>query len=302
MNRYIIGFLSDTHGGHEHGLVNPETTIEMVEGIDTENSWEEMIQLNHTQETLWEWYEKDSQDLTYLAGESPIILVHNGDIGSGIKHITQVRDTNIMNQVRVGEEILSPWYTLPNLIKVLLATGTGAHDADVGTIGRLVARNLKLRYPHVETVVHSHFLVTLQEANELQIDIAHHGPPPGKRTWLEGNELRLHTRSLMLKDLENGYDPPAILARGHYHTFRYEVPTVVTDLGVYLTHAILLPSYCVMDDFALKATQSEPYETIGMVGVEIVDGRVLSVIPFRRVIDLRREVIIEKPPEQMNES
>jgi hypothetical protein len=130
-----------------------------------------------------------------------------------------------------------------------------------------------------------HFLIDIAG---VIIDIAHHGPHPGSRSWLRGNVARFYLRDLMFQHLLHGEKPPDLVARSHFHSF---VNEVVTE-GEYESRLIVTPPLCVPGDHARKATRSIGQVTCGIVLVECVDGRIGQVAPVMDTLDIRKHEVV----------
>jgi hypothetical protein len=118
-------------------------------------------------------------------------------------------------------------------------------------------------------------------------DISHHGPPPGSRKWLEGNEARYYLRSAMLDEITAGKVPPRIYYRAHYHQSVEETLIVRGNGSRYKSSLIITPSLAFIDSHARQTVRSPSRITHGMSVAEIVDGELLRNIPLERTIDIR---------------
>jgi hypothetical protein len=121
----------------------------------------------------------------------------------------------------------------------------------------------------------------------ITIDLAHHGPPPGSRKWLEGNEMRYYLRSRMMEDVLNRQDPPVLYLRFHYHRYWKEIVSILTDAGEFTSTMLLCPSFCMTDDYAMKVVKSPNKFYSGAVLLEIVDGRIVTIVPKVTALDIR---------------
>jgi hypothetical protein len=85
MQRTILAVCSDLHGGHRHGLLNPETVLHEYdeEGnvVDDYNP-----PLTPVQKYLWKTYTAQIEEIGELAGKSRVIVALNGDMTAGDKH------------------------------------------------------------------------------------------------------------------------------------------------------------------------------------------------------------------------
>jgi len=89
-----------------------------------------------------------------------------------------------------------------------------------------------------------------------------------------------------------GHRPPHLIIRGHYHTYRREFLEMSSNGNFIESWAMLLPGFTFKDDYTRRATRSDYKQTVGMVALEIVDGRLVQTIPFIRTIDIRTQEIV----------
>lgn len=300
--RDILVLPSDTHTQSKMGLVNPNTILTHYTWLPEigMSSYQIPVSLNVVQNWIWnQAFVPDFENVVALADGDPITVAHVGDIAQGTKYVTETSDPDLANAVQQGVWLMKPWMDLPNLKHALMVIGTGSHEGGIGYISRLVREQLTLEYPHTPIDVHYHYLLRIAG---IAADLSHHGPVPGKRVWLDGNELRWDIKNIMLDNLKDGVTPPDLVARGHYHTYRWITEHVIAAKQTYTTEGLLLPSYSIPDDHARKATRSKPSVNIGMVAVEIIGGKIHGIHDFRRVLDLRREVVIESDTSPVVES
>jgi hypothetical protein len=95
-----------------------------------------------------------------------------------------------------------------------------------------------------------------------------------------------------MSEMMYGNTPPTVVIRGHYHTYRREFLEICSNGNCIGSWAILLPGFTFKDDYTRRATRSEFRQSVGMVALEIIDGKLVNVYPFIKTVDLRtREVI-----------
>jgi hypothetical protein len=270
------------HGGHRHGLLNPETELEET---DEEGN---LIRDYHPQMTriqtyLWEQYTKWISDVKEIAGSDPIYIVVNGDITCGNKYPQLLVSDRIADQFIIATANMVPLYLL-RPIAVRIIKGTGAHVFNQGTSEIVVSTLLKAKYPEISTEVKDHGLFVVAG---LEADISHHGPPPGSRKWLEGNEARYYLRSAMLDEITAGKVPPRLYYRAHYHQEVEETLIVKGNGSRYKSTLIITPSMAFIDNHARQSVRSPSRICHGISVAEIVDGELLRNIPLSRTIDIR---------------
>lgn len=281
--RKIAAFIADTHGGHKLGLLNPETELFEEDQSEGTCGWYYPT-LTKTQTYLWDRYEAHRRALWEFAGTSQVNLFHDGDITHGDKYPHQLVSTRRGDQLLIGEENLAIWCE-EGVSSIRLAQGTNAHIFGEGTSTMLVTKALMHRYPHVDVNMTAHGRANF---DGYRIDYAHHGPHPGTRVWLDGNQLRYYAKDIMLRSILHAEDPPDAIIRAHYHTFRHEV-VEFTGHKTWRTHIWVLPCYCGLSDHARQAVRSPTRVDVGMIALEIVDGELGRVKELRDTLKLVKE-------------
>ena len=281
-SRKIVVLLADTHGGHKLGLLNPDTVLfdEDEEGNPRPYS----PRLTATQEWLEKCFDEDVDNVSRLADGSPIVVIHAGDATHGDTYPEQLVSTRMADQVEIAVSNARPLLELPHVQKVRFMMGTGAHGFGEGAAAILIASQLSKEYPRVDTAVRAHALFTVGKTD---IDCVHKGPGPGIRNWTRGNQVRYYAKSVMADAMDNGEDPPSVIARAHFHEGIWETIRKETTRGSFVAEAFILPAYCGLSFHGREATQSKAYISCGLVALEIENGELVDCHPFWRVMDLR---------------
>lgn len=288
MNRAVVVFISDEHGGHKLGLCSPDT-VWWDEGVNGERV-ARYPRLGVFQEHLWELNMRYVDAVEEFADGCPVVIVHNGDLTHGTFHQEELITNSIDDQIEVGRFALTPWLMINNVVAARLFTGTGVHTFGGGS-EVLTGKLLESDFPDIDIRVSSHGVLNVLGVT---IDVAHHGPHPGSRKWLEGRQLRYYIEDLMLRDFSEGATPPMLVVRGHRHQWiPHETVTKQYLRKVYSTTGILLPAMCGLSAFGRKSAQSPPYITLGVVAVEVLDERVGKIVPLVETTDMRtRETLV----------
>jgi hypothetical protein len=287
MKRKILAIVSDLHGGHRHGLLNPDTELEEYDPINHVNRVYHP-QLNPVQDYLWKIYTAQIKWVGELTKGDDLVVCFNGDMTAGNKHIDLLASDKLSDQMIIAHYNSEPWYKLPDLRAVRYVKGTGAHEFGEGSSVSVLGKLSQGIHPDIDCAVSDHSLITI---NGMDVDISHHGPPPGSRKWLEGNEVRYYLRDLMMRDLMEGKIPPRMVFRGHYHQYVQESLTISN--GTFHTSTLILtPSFTFPNGYARKVVRSPSRITHGMVVVEIVDGQPLKIHPLLKTIDIRTKEIL----------
>jgi hypothetical protein len=280
--RRLVAVLSDTHGGHTLGLLNPETVLP-EEDENGDVRWVSP-RLSLYQEFLWTTYTANLQALVELARGDEVVAVHNGDLTQGQKYPQHWVSTRMADQILIAIANMQPLVSLSLVKTVRFAKGTGSHVFDEGSSTILVAMQLQNQFQEkdIEAVYHG-----LIDVDGVTFDYAHHGPSGGIREWTKGNQVRYYLRSQMMGEMMDGRRPPRVYLRSHYHTFVQETvreefcgDPVVSDL-------VVTPSYCGLGDHGIRATRSIYRVKHGMVVFEIIDGRLVQTHPLIATLDLR---------------
>lgn len=236
------------------------------------------------QELLWDIHVEHLNTVAKFANGDEIILLHDGDLTRGMKYIENWVTSKLSDQILIAYYNLKPWLNMPNVKHVRLSKGTGVHVFGEGSSETIVAEILKKEYKETDISVVYHGLMNI---DEVEIDYAHHGPHPGSRDWLKGNVAQLYLKDLMYRLLKRGKKPPSLILRAHYHTYTQVVQIVDWEDKEYESRLVICPSYCGPDDYTIKATRSTDSIVNGLVVIEIIDGRMITVHPLLEVTDLR---------------
>ena len=271
MIRNII--FSDPHCGHRQALLAPGTRINELE---IGGSWEPV--LTEANKDLWNLYNR----LLTRADDCPYnktaILI--GDMFWGAKHPSGAFDLSERTQIDVALAVLEPLYDMVDLQRVMILSGTTAHEFEDNSPLRTLLRELQLIYPDVQTAGSHHALIDI---DGYLVDAAHHGPHPGSRIWLDGNVATLYLRDLILRHLKSGKRPPDLVLRAHYH----RRISVMVDIDGHEYRLIATPSMMGLNDYARQKTQSVYEITNGGFFFDVHQGSMLTPQWETRTIDLR---------------
>jgi len=283
MTRRLLVFLADTHGGHKLSLMNPETwLLEPEDGSFAPYQ----PQLSATQQWLWYHYQADIARVAEIADGCQVDVCHVGDVTWGTRYPAGLVSSRLADQPIIAAANMAPWLALPNVASLRLITGTDSHELGESSAPILVARELTKDHPDRPVGVLSHLL---GDADGMMVDAAHHGPHPGTRTWLKGNQLRYYARSLMEQEIIAGREPPRLMVRAHYHEYSRETVRV-RGAREYVTDIIVLPSYAGLTPYAQQATRSISEIGCGLAVAEVVDGELREIVALEHTKDVRARV------------
>lgn len=285
-DRVIHVFFLDTHGGRSVALIPRGTRLIDLHG----NTW--YPSLGASNRKSCKIYERGIRNVLDLAAGDPIIAIHNGDFTHGDEHKdSELISTRNDDHVVIACADMGCLLAQEEVQEMILLSGTGVHELGQGTATELTAKILQGRYPDKRILHRGH--ARLQHGS-LIFDVAHHGPSPGIRDWTSGDVLRYYTKPLMLSDLNHDSVPPDIVLRAHYHEYARGTVTIRRHGMIFETLALILPSYSFIGDYVRKIVRSPGWVTLGMIAVEVINGRVHHVYDqepdFMETLDLRQEV------------
>jgi hypothetical protein len=153
----------------------------------------------------------------------------------------------------------------------------------------MVGKLLRLQNPGLNVKVIYHSLINF---NGVTCDISHHGPPAGRRVWLEGNEARYYLRSLMTTELMAGRIPPRLVIRAHFHQYIKETVSLMVDGKEIESTIVICPSMCLLDDYARKAVKSPHIISVGGLLFETINGKLTDISVKIRTLDVRTKEVL----------
>lgn len=263
--RKLIVVMSDSHGGFMAGLLNPET--ELYNEDENGKLAPYKPTLTHTQNYLWDQYTKSLAEFEHIAGKDKIIFLHTGDLTHGNKHPDTLVSNRVSDQILIGKSNLDPIYRLKNLQAARVILGTAAHNFGLGSAELVISKHLEELHPKHDTKAMYHDHMTIDGCIT---DVAHHGPYPGSRVWLDGNVARFYLRDLIFREAMDGKQPPSMVLRGHYHRYILESIRHKKEWH-YLT---VMPAMCFLGDYTHQAARSPDRVTTGLLAYEIINGKV----------------------------
>jgi len=266
------------------GLLNPNTILVAFNAQGEDVEW--TPSLSDTQKWLWECYTYCIGEAVELAGDDEIVVCHLGDITHGTRFGRLVPSILPGDQGIIALWNIKPLMALPNVEQALLITGTEVHVPN--SIEALVAKMIRFESGKRVRTLHQGRVFLGEE----WLDVAHHGAHPGTRDWLRGNVATYYTKSRVYEDRRLGKVPSVLYARGHFHC-----PVHITINEVWhgedeVHHLVIVPSFSGPTRYSIKATQSTPSLTVGMMALEVIDGRLHKVHKFMKEKDIRVEVIL----------
>lgn len=282
-DRQIVSVFSDTHAGHDLGLMSPKT-MDIVP-VPTKNQDGKTTQewiarpVNLTPYQSWLWHEVYTPNIkaTFdFANGDPVTVVHNGDLSQGVKYIDKHVSVDTALQMFAATANLMPWFEYKNLKAFRVIWGTDSHIFGDNSTPRIVTEMLKKDYPKVDIKQTAHSLL---DVGGVLLDIAHHGPSGGIRNWTEPNMFMYYTRSLMADAIDRDMRPPDAVIRSHFHR-RIEgtLTKFYAKYGRVRTWYLLLPSYQGMNGYARQRSRSADMVLNGHVDLEIINGVLHDII------------------------
>lgn len=290
----ILAVFSDLHGGHKLGLMVPgtkvvdESLVQTDWGVFTDTT-ERALHQNPVQVFLADTYREHLIWLHKLANGRPIDVKINGDITQGRKYVREWVSTREADQFTIAYYFLKMLLELPTVASFGFIAGTPSHEMEEMTAPIILRERLQAE-TEIPIKIANHSLVTI---NGTVWDMAHHGPIPGGRRWLEGNGLRWYMNDMQQRELDLGRTPPDWVVRSHYHTLAHATSDYRKATTLYKTQGILTPGYTGMDGYGHQATRSKYEVHVGMVAWEIDANGNTQLRPKFKIIDTRHREVIE---------
>jgi hypothetical protein len=289
--RTIIAVRGDTQGGHAGGLLNPETELPDVDidddGKTVITGWH-TPELRPVQKKLWEWHTQYIKDVKNLAGADEIVFIEMGDLTQGTVFKDDLDENNLNTQVTISRYNTIPWLDLPNVKSAFFVKGTGVHVWGEGSTERLLTAQLKAAYPRKRIEITDHWLLNVKG---VKVDVSHHGPGPGIRNWTRGNAFELYVKSILHDDIEAGAQVPDVILRGHKHEFTYRRAIHQVRGRIWELPAFITPPMCFIGSHAQKVMNSPSYMGVGVLALEVINGKLHAFHPFTNYVDLRTREI-----------
>lgn len=288
LNRKIGFILADTHAGSDLGLLSPDTQldIELPDGQIVKRT----LELNPVQMYLNKVFEWLLEVAAKFAAGDEILFIHDGDLTQGNRHGSLISPSETVQETIAFKNMSRILDALPTCRTARILKGTGVHVFGSGDSETMVGKLLSLQYPDRDIHTLYHNLITF---NGVPCDISHHGPPPGRRTWLEGNEARYYLRSLMLAELIENHLPARLVVRAHYHTYVKETISMLVSGSEVQSTLVVCPSLCMIDDYARKTVKSPYRIALGGLFFETIDGRLTDVQVAAKTTDIRTKEVID---------
>lgn len=239
------------------------------------------------QKHLWSLYEEGISNAFRVAEGDEIILLHLGDATHGVRFPSELVTTSVANQVLIALANIRPWLTHDSVRRVRLVAGTDVHEFGESSATHLIAAALRKEFPEKDIKATKHSLLDI---GGYLVDAAHHGPPPGSRSWLTGNIFRFYLRDLIYQERAAGKRPPNLVLRAHYHTPLVEI----VDAGSHFMTGVILPSFSYLTNHARKAARSVHRITHGTFAFRIKGGRLLDLYRWTKTLDIRTKEVIDE--------
>lgn len=288
-DRFNVVVMADTHAGSKLALRNPDwiiqrkVPVEDDEGIIHQEIEDYYPPVEPIQELLWEKYLKARDDFLYIAGKDPLFILHLAEVCEGTYYANSSMRLKKDEQVQIAVANMAPWKGVENVKMTRILSGDRPHEFDEGAAGRMVVNHLKKDFKNVRAIDHG-----MLNINGFKIDLAHKGPFPGSRKWLEGNVARYYLTDYMMRELiEFSRDPVDLVLRAHYHEPVEERRAFRFQGGMKRSALLIAPSMKFPDAHAKSVTQNKFSAAIGMSLVEVVNKNILDFHHRFTVADTR---------------
>jgi hypothetical protein len=285
--RTIIAIRGDTQSGHAGGLANPNAELpdfDIDEEGNTILTGYRNPELRPIQRHLWKWHTQDLENINNLANGNPIVWLEMGDLTQGNVFKDDLAINNMSEQWFLSFWNTLPLLDMPNVKAMYIMRGTGVHGWGEGATETMLTYAFKTRYPDKTIRITDHWLLNV---DGFLLDVAHHGPGAGMRNWTRGNAFQLYAKSVMMDDIDLGNPIPSVLLRGHKHEFTYCRPIHQVKNKMWEMPAFITPPYCFIGSHAQKVMNSPSFMGVGMLALEIINGKLHDFHPFTHFVDLR---------------
>ena len=192
--------------------------------------------------------------------------------------------------ILIAEANLRPLVELKQTKVVRIIKGTSLHEFGEGSSSITIDKLLRNSYPNKDIKSLYHGLLTI---GDFTIDYSHHGASAGRRDWLKGNEARFYLRNIMYSEIKLGNKPANLYLRAHYHEPLVEWLSMGMLEEEYESWFCILPSLCMIDDYARKVTSSKFIVTNGIYTFEIINDALYKIHKFKKTLDIRTKEEIE---------
>lgn len=115
--------ISDTHAGHENGLLSPDTVIERVD--ENGNVSQFQFSMSEINKHLWNIH---SMIVERAKEADDLVLFHIGDVVQGTKYLDGCLTSNLHEQIEIAYQNIIEFYRLENLKVARIITGTRSHE------------------------------------------------------------------------------------------------------------------------------------------------------------------------------
>lgn len=285
-NRHIIAIRGDNQAGHSGGLLNPETQYPVFSVNEKGNrviTAYEDAHLRPIQTMLWDLHQSAYNSIIKLAEKDPITFVEMGDLTQGNIFKDDLDINSLSEQTIAAYYNTKPWAKIAH--EMYFVRGTGVHLWGEGSTETILTMLLRRDFPKLSINIASHYLL---DVGGFLIDVAHHGPGPGKRAWLRGNEFSIYLRSILMDDIALNPDKmPNIVLRAHKHEFTRGIGFYQGGGKYYELPGIITPPFCFIGDHAQKTENSPSRMNMGMIAIEVINGQFHKLHPFVCSLDLR---------------
>lgn len=289
--RTIIAIRGDTQGGHSGGLINPETLLP-TESIDDEGNLKIVFrkpELRPVQAKLWEWHSQDLESISSLAGSDSIVWLEMGDLTQGNVFRDNLSTNSLSDQWHISMWNTMPLLEMRNVRAMYILRGTDVHVWGEGSTETMLTAYLRAKYPDTKISITDHWLL---DVDGFLMDIAHHGPGAGIRSWTRGNVFELYCKSLLIDDIALGNKVPNVVLRGHKHEFTYRRAVHQAKNKIWELPGFITPPYCFIGSHAQKVMNSPSFMGVGLLTLEIINGKLHDYHPFTHFVDLRAKEVV----------
>lgn len=198
----LVFVVADIHAGSTLGLMPPEFTT--GEGV--------VIQQNPFQKWLWSCWMDSMEWVKKTAGDSPYVIVLNGDLIEGCHHHTkQVISPDVSDHVDCAASILEGFVSKASRTFIIKGTECHTQNSEI-TLGKILKaeRNKQTELPAWDKLY--------MDICGVRVVVRHHIGTSIRR-GLSGTQLSLHLAEEQVEAANSNQTIPRVLCCAHRHKF-----------------------------------------------------------------------------------
>lgn len=270
--RWRLSCISDTHAGSLTGLA-PTGGIPHPDGLT--------ISTSPTSEWLWQHYEAMLEaEAAQVTDADQHALIFNGDLMDGLQHHGNIELYHPDPSVErwIAAKVVTTAIDALKPDHVFFVSGTPSHVGKNASSEEGLAGAMAGIFPNLVRPASEHRLtwgILRMDLDGLVVDIRHHGKlgqlPHTRESYQKRYAFDVWSSQAMYR---NG-EPANLAIRAHRHKYADSGPVPPHRNA---TRVISMPCWQLSTEWA-RSMAFEESPDIGMVGIDVKDGRVADVFP-----------------------